>query len=155
MQEIILKKEAVYKTQIDTHLFETIFYFISENKKDFLSRSWDCNIKTSLNLFPNILHDVEEFKYIRKNITEKIEDMLIYNTGSSQPFYIESSWVNVLNDHGCQEFHKHTNCNGSGTKITPEKGDLIMFNSSTFHRVLESNKERLSLAFNFIGGKNG
>ena len=54
MQEIILKKEAVYKTQIDTHLFETIFYFISENKKDFLSRSWDCNIKTSLNLFPNI-----------------------------------------------------------------------------------------------------
>ena len=102
--------------------------------------------------------------------------MLIYNTGSSQPFYIESSWVNVLNDHGYQEFHKHTNCDGSGvlylsdnssdiefsvfpedlrTKITPEKGDLIMFNSSTFHRVLESNKERLSLAFNFIGGKNG
>ena len=176
MQEIILKKEAVYKTEIDTHLFETIFYFINENKKDFLSRSWDCNIKTSLNLFPNILHDVAEFKYIRKNITDKIEDMLIYNTGSSQPFCIESSWVNVLNDHGYQEFHKHTNCAGSGvlylsdnssdiefsvfpedlrTKITPEKGDLIMFNSSTFHRVLESNKERLSLAFNFIGGKNG
>lgn len=176
MEEIILKKESVHKTKINTHLFQTIYSFIDENKDNFLSRSWDCNIKTSLNLYPNILHNVGEFKYIRQAITNKIEDMLVYSTGNSQPFYIESSWLNVLNDHGYQEFHKHTNCDGSGvlylsdkssdiefsvfpedlrTKITPQKGDLIIFNSSTFHRVLESHEERLSLAFNFTGQKNG
>ena len=96
MEEIILKKESVHKTKINTHLFQTIYSFIDENKDNFLSRSWDCNIKTSLNLYPNILHNVGEFKYIRQAITNKIEDMLVYSTGNRQPFYIESSWLNVL-----------------------------------------------------------
>ena len=34
-------------------------------------------------------------------------------------------------------------------KITPEKGDLLLFDASTYHRVLDSKKERISLAFNF------
>ena len=33
--------------------------------------------------------------------------------------------------------------------IVPEKNDLLLFDSNIFHRVLESDKERISLAFNF------
>lgn len=175
MQEIIIKKEAVYKTEINTQIFETIYSYIEDNKNNFLERSWDCNIKTSLDISSNILHGVEEFKYLRKIISGKIDDLYIYNTGTTQPFYIESSWINVLENSGYQEFHKHTNAHGSGVlyltddssaiefavfpedtriKFNPQKGDMLLFDSSTFHRVLESDKERISLAFNFKGEGN-
>ena len=86
------------------------------------------------------------------------------------PFYIDESWINVLQENGYQEFHQHLGSSGSGVlylsnenssiefavfpentrkKITPEKGDLLLFDSTTFHRVIDSKKERISLAFNF------
>jgi hypothetical protein len=170
IEEIELKKVSVYKTKINPHLFETIFSYIKQNKKNFLARSWDCNIKTSYDVYKNILHDIEEFKYIRKNIYEQIENLYLNNYKKSVPFYIDESWINVLQENGYQEFHQHLGSSGSGVlylsnenssiefavfpentrkKITPEKGDLLLFDSTTFHRVIDSKKERISLAFNF------
>ena len=34
-------------------------------------------------------------------------------------------------------------------KIIPQKGNILLFDGKTFHRVVESKKERISLAFNF------
>ena len=74
---------------------------------------------------------------------------------------------------GYQEFHKHdlSGTGGSGvlylskensaiefsifpedkrTKIIPKQCELLLFDNTTHHRVLDSkNKERMSLAFNF------
>ena len=35
IEEIELKKVSVYKTKINPHLFETIFSYIEQNKKNF------------------------------------------------------------------------------------------------------------------------
>jgi hypothetical protein len=175
IEEIELKKVSVYKTKINSHLFETIFSYIEQNKKNFLARSWDCNIKTSYDVYKNILHDIEEFKYVRKSIYEQIENLYLSNYKKSIPFYIDESWINVLQENGYQEFHQHLGSTGSGVlylsnynsaiefaifpentrkKIIPEKGDLLLFDSSTFHRVVDSEKERISLAFNFKSHTN-
>jgi hypothetical protein len=177
IEEIELKKISIYKTKINEHLFETIFSFIETNKESFTQRSWDCNIKTSKNIYENILYDVEEFHYIKKAINEQIENFYLQTFKKSIPFYIIQSWLNILQENGYQEFHIHkdnhsTYLNGSGVlyltnensaiefaifpentrkKITPEKGDLLLFDASTYHRVLDSKKERISLAFNFKG----
>ena len=36
----------------------------------------------------------------------------------------------------------------SKTLITPKKGDLLFFEGNVFHRVIDSDKKRISLAFN-------
>ena len=33
--------------------------------------------------------------------------------------------------------------------IKPEEGDILIFDSDLYHRVVDSKKERISLAFNF------
>ena len=86
------------------------------------------------------------------------------------PFLIYRSWINIIGEKGYQEFHKHGEAFGSGVlyltdensniefcdfsanvrqQITPKKGDLLLFDGKTFHRVVDSDKERISLAFNF------
>ena len=168
MQEIILKKVSVFKTSIDNHLLKTIFPYIESNKNEFKSRYWDCNIQTSFETYVNILHQVKEFKHIRKAIEEKIDEIL-----EDKPFYIFESWLNIYDEGGYQEFHKHDlyGTGGSGvlylseknsaiefsifpedkrTKVIPNKCELLLFDNTTHHRVLDSkNKERMSLAFNF------
>ena len=177
IEDIQLKKVSVFKTKINQHLFQTIFSFIKTNKESFTERSWDCNIKTSKNIYENILHDVEEFKYIRKAIEEQIENLYTQILKKSVPFCIIQSWLNILQENGYQEFHTHSDVDsdylhGSGVlylteensaiefaifpqntrkKIIPKKSDLLLFDASTFHRVLDSKKERISLAFNFKG----
>ena len=169
IEEIELKKISVYKTKINQHLFETVFSFIKINKKNFTEKSWDCNIKTSKNMHYNILHDVEEFKHLRKAIHEQIENIYFKILNKSVPFYIVESWLNLYQENGYQEFHAHVGGIGAGVlyfsnenspiefaifpedkriQIRPEKGDLLLFDASTFHRVLDSKKERISLAFN-------
>ena len=88
---------------------------------------------------------------------------------------ITHSWINILNQNGYQEFHQHVVRGekfkeGSGVlyftkenskiefayfpeqilyNIKPEEGDIIIFDSDLYHRVVDSKKERISLAFNF------
>ena len=167
MKEIILKKVSVYKTNMDSHLLEIIKTYVEQHKESFLKRKWDCNIETSNH--KNILFE-DEFKYIRKALEDIINSLIINNFGKSMPFMIINSWINVMNKHGYQEFHNHNNNCYSGVlyvskensniefaifpegireQITPEKGDVLLFDGSTYHRVVDSDKERISLAFNF------
>jgi hypothetical protein len=170
IEEIIIKKVSVFKTKINPHLFETINYYLKENQKTFQDKSWNCNTITSKNVHNNILYDVSEFFNIKKEIEEKIDLLLQKNLKKSYPFYIYESWINILKEGGYQEFHCHGAAFGAGVLylteentdiefsifpedkrklLTPTKGDLIIFEGSTFHRVLDSVKERISLAFNF------
>ena len=168
MQEIILKKISVFKTSINDHLLKTILPYIESTKDNYQSKTWDCNIKTSFKTYKNILHEVKEFKYIRKAIEEKIDEIL-----EDKPFYIFESWLNLYDKGGYQEFHKHDlyGSGGSGVlylsqensaiefsifpedkreKIIPKQCDLLLFDNDIHHRVLDSkNQERMSLAFNF------
>ena len=170
MQEIILKKISIFKTELKSHLLETTKFFVENNKDLFQAKSWGCNTKTSLKAHHNILFDVEEFTYIRKSIEEKINEMFKKNMNKNIPFLIYRSWINIIGDKGYQEFHMHGEAFGSGVlyltdensniefcdfsanvrqQITPKKGDLLLFDGKTFHRVVDSDKERISLAFNF------
>jgi len=167
MKEIILKKVSVFQSKINPHLLQTVDTYLQSNKQNFKEKTWNCNIKTSMNLSKNILYEVDEFSYVRKDIVEKL---LKNNLKKSIPFMITTSWINILEENGYQEFHNHTPHFGSGVlyltdqnskiefsffpedtrkNIVPEKNDLLLFDSNIFHRVLESDKERISLAFNF------
>ena len=169
MQEIIIKKVSVTKTSINQHLLETVKSYIKNNKEYFNTKDWLCAAKTSRGLTKNILFDVSEFIYIRKAIEDNIEKMFLKNFNKAIPFSIRESWINVLGVRGYQEFHVHGDYFGSGVlyvtdensdiefavfpdvrkRINPKKGDLLIFEATTFHRVLDSEKERISLAFNF------
>ena len=170
MKETVIFKKSFYQSTLsNTHLLETVRTFIIGNKEKFTERSWNCNINTSKNKFKNILYEVEEFKYITENIEKEIKALL------KLPFMITNSWINILNKNGYQEFHQHVVRGekfkeGSGVlyftqenskiefayfpeqiiyNIKPEEGDILIFDSDLYHRVIDSKKERISLAFNF------
>ena len=168
MKEIIWKKVSIYKTSIEKHLTEIVNIYVKQHKDTFQKRKWDCSINTSTQI--NILFE-NEFKYIREAIEKEIDNLLKNNFGKSMPFMIINSWINVMEKYGYQEFHNHNNNCYSGVlyisehnsniefaifpenttkQITPEKGDILLFDGSTYHRVVDSGKERISLAFNFV-----
>ena len=170
IDEIILKKISIYRTKINSHVVDTIFNYTKDNLSNFKSKTWNCNILTSWNVSSNILYDFKEFKDVRENIEKSIENLLLQNFKKNIPFMIHESWINILGQNGYQEFHIHPDSAGSGVlyltdenssiefailpeeirkQIIPKKCDLLLFDSSTFHRVLESDKDRFSLAFNF------
>ncbi len=174
VEEVILKKTSFFKTKINEHVVDTILNYTIDNKENFKSRTWNCNILTSKNLCKNILYHLTEFKYVREHIENAIKNLLRQTFNNETPFMIHDSWLNILDKNGYQEFHRHTEDDGSGvlyltddnsaiefaifpddlrTQFQPKKCDLILFDSSTFHRVLESKQERFSLAFNFKVGK--
>jgi hypothetical protein len=178
IEEIIIKKISVYKSKITDHLIETVNSYIEKTKNEFEYRSWDCNSKTSKNICHNILYQIEEFKYIRKNIQERVEEYIKIEYGEEKPFAIYESWINIYEKSGYQEFHNHNDrmlppcssgvlylsSNNSAiqfaifpeknvtdrTKIIPKKCELVLFRGDTYHRVLDSKDDnRMSLAFNF------
>ena len=174
IEEVILKKTSFFKTKINEHVVDTILNYTKDNKENFKSRTWNCNILTSKNLCKNILYHLTEFKYVREHIENAIKNLLMQTFNNETPFMIHDSWLNILDKNGYQEFHRHTEDDGSGvlylsddnsaiefaifpddlrTQVEPKKCDLLLFDSSTFHRVLESKQERFSLAFNFKVGK--
>ena len=174
IEEVILKKTSFFKTKINEHVVNTILNYTKDNKENFKSRTWNCNILTSKNLCKNILYHLTEFKYVREHIENAIKNLLMQTFNNETPFMIHDSWLNILDKNGYQEFHRHTEDDGSGvlyltdnnsaiefaifpddlrTQVEPKKCDLLVFDSSTFHRVLESKQERFSLAFNFKVGK--
>ena len=169
MKETILTKTAVYKESLARpHLFQTFETFINSNKEKFTDESWDCHAITSLNLTRNIL-ELGEFKYMKDYLISLLK--VLYK---DQEFIISDSWINILTHKGFQEFHNHpahpwvgvlylTNNNSDiefvnfypkevKMKIKPKKYDILIFEGSTYHRVLpqEMDIERLSLAFNTV-----
>ena len=169
IEEIILKKISVFKSKINSHIVDTVFNYTKNNMSNFESRTWNCNISTSFNISKNILYHVPEFKYVKEHIEKSIKNLLVQNFNKEVPFMVHESWINITSKKGYQEFHKHSGF-GSGVlyitdnnssiefaifpedirkQITPEKCDILIFDSQTFHRVLDSDNERISLAFNF------
>ena len=170
IEEIILKKISIYRSKVNAHVIDTALNYILNNLKNFKSKSWNCNLLTSENISTNILYDVVELKYVREQIEKTIKDLLVQNLNKETPFIIHESWINIIEKNGYQEFHKHEGSFGSGVlyltdnnssiefcvfpedhrkQIYPKKCDLLLFDSETFHRVLDSDKQRFSLAFNF------
>ena len=170
INELILKKISVYYTSLNNmHLLETVHSYIENNKDKFTERSWNCNIKTSKTISPNILYDIEEFNHLATSLENIIKKLLYKNLKKYTPFMIFESWINILGEHGYQEPHLHGDCgsavlylteNNSEIEfiiypedfrkiITPKKGDVLLFDGTTYHRVVESKHERMSLAFNF------
>jgi len=170
IEEIVVKKVSVFKSKVNSHIVDTILNYTKNNLSNFKSKTWNCNILTSWNFSVNILYDFQEFKYVREDIEKSVQSLLLKNFNKNVPFMIHESWINILGENGYQEFHIHPNCFGSGVlyltednssiefaifpedtrkQIVPKKCDLLLFDSSTFHRVLDSDKERFSLAFNF------
>ena len=172
IKEIIVKKTSVYHTSLtNIHLLETVYAYIESNRDKFTSRSWDCNVRTSLNITKNILYSEEEFKHLTNDIENIVKNLLHKNFERRTPFHIYDSWINIYGEHGYQEVHVHQKGCGVGclylteensdiefiifpedirTKITPKRGDILFSDGDTWHRVIESKHERLSLAFNFM-----
>jgi predicted nucleotidyltransferase len=170
IDELIIKKISVYCTSLNNmHLLETVHSYIENNKDKFIERSWNCNIKTSKTISPNILYDIEEFNHLATSLENIIKELLYKNLKKYTPFMIFESWINILGKHGYQETHRHGD-GGSAVLyltennseiefiiypedcrkiITPKKGDVLLFDGPTYHRVVESKHERMSLAFNF------
>jgi|TARA_R100001443_G_scaffold715_4_gene2872 hypothetical protein len=169
MKETVIVKKSFFVSQIDNkHMLETTKTFIETNKEKFTERSWDCEAYTSYGIYKNILFAVGEFIYLREYIEKQISKFL------KKPFMITSSWINVYENGGYQEFHNHIEKNllkqGAGVfyltddnseiefavfsentfhSYKPKLGELIVFDSDLHHRVKHSKKERMSLAFNF------
>ena len=91
MKEIILKKISIFQTKLNAHLLQTVDTYLQNNKQNFKEKTWNCNMRSSMNLSKNILHDVDEFSYVRKNIEENIEKLLKNNLKKSIPFMITTS----------------------------------------------------------------
>tara|TARA_R100000805_G_C3620637_1_gene124371 strand:+ start:1690 stop:2229 length:540 start_codon:yes stop_codon:yes gene_type:complete len=171
VEEIIVKKTSVFLSRLENmHLLETVSHFIETHENNFTERSWNCNIRTSNNMCSNILYDIDEFEYLTTEIelTIKAYNKKIY--GKNIPFCISNSWINILGMYGYQEPHIHPNHTGSGIlyltdnnseiefivypedyrkSLKPNKGDILLFDSYTYHRVVESKQKRMSLAFNY------
>ena len=172
IKEIIVKKTSVYHTSLSNmHLLESIYAYLESNRDKFTSRSWDCSVRTSLNITQNILYSEEEFKHLANEIENIVKNLLYKSFARRTPFHIYESWINIYREHGYQESHTHRQGCGVGclylteqnsdiefiifsedirTRITPKKGDILFSDGGTWHRVLESKNERLSLAFNFV-----
>ena len=71
MQEIILKKISIFKTELKSHLLETTKFFVENNKDLFQAKSWGCNTKTSLKAHHNILFDVKSLLTLENLLKKK------------------------------------------------------------------------------------
>jgi hypothetical protein len=157
---------STYKLNLD--VCKNSINFISTIQDKFLEKSWNCPIRTSFNTTPNILNIIELFD-LRMDILSKV-NLYMYETKFFFDGYLYNSWVNIYEKNFFQEYHNHvsevhkficgcvylTNNNSEiefnmGPKISPEFGDILIFEDGLMHRVVPNEKEdfRISLAFNF------
>lgn len=166
---ILVSQKTIYKNKLDSSLCKQAFNFIFQIKDNFQERSWDCDIKTSLNSTNNILN-VSELHPLKLNILSHIENYMRQNKLFFDGF-ISNSWINIYEKNFYQEFHTHENdidnfFSGvvyltdknskiefniyNRTSIIPEFGDILIFEHDLPHRVVNNHEElRISLAFNY------
>tara|TARA_Y100000114_G_C11624578_1_gene261320 strand:+ start:163 stop:684 length:522 start_codon:yes stop_codon:yes gene_type:complete len=168
MEEIIIKKISVIKTKINIDKLHLIEKYVNMYEGKFKKRTWGDNVKTSLSLCQNVLHNVVDFKDIKNEIEEQLRNYFEKNE-QNIPFLINESWVNLLDKYGYQDYHTHKPAFAAGTlyindensdiefatfpedntkKLTPKKGDLYFWPGDLHHRVMDSDKRRVSLSFN-------
>lgn len=169
MEEILIQKTCIYKSKIDTSIIDEVTPGLSDARL-YNEQTWRCNSNTTLSRYGNILYERKDLQKIKTALVQQVEMFFLQNTLNDKPFMITESWVNVMGPNGYQEFHNHEGIFGSGVlylssnnsdiefcvfpqgyrkSVSPKKGDVIIFDAKTYHRVLHSDKERMSLAFNF------
>lgn len=162
--------KEIYKGKIESQVMDKAFDLIAAKHLDMTDQSWDCDIKTSYNLTDNILN-VKELWPLKMAILDHINEYMF----SHQKYfdgYIKKSWVNIYETNFYQEYHNHRDdcvkfiCGvtyltssmsdiefniDDRIRITPEPGDILLFDDETLHRVLPNKNEnkRISLAFNY------
>tara|TARA_A100001201_G_C4084581_1_gene200030 strand:- start:1290 stop:1841 length:552 start_codon:yes stop_codon:yes gene_type:complete len=169
---IILNPKTVYKTKLDSYFVELALNFIDKNNFCFSKKEhWDCDVVTTHQFSKNILTQ-ESLLVLKHEVLKCLDDYMII-TKKFYNGFIDESWYNIYEKNFFQEFHNHENpihqhicgvfylseenspieffIGDDSTKIKPNKGELIIFDYSFYHRVMMNKKEsqRISLAFNF------
>tara|TARA_R110002020_G_scaffold9522_2_gene37333 strand:+ start:12909 stop:13463 length:555 start_codon:yes stop_codon:yes gene_type:complete len=163
-----------YLAKIDQNQIKDSYNFLQKSFSQFTDKTWNCNLRTSVNITLNILNIPALFNLktqIMSHITQYMFAKEKYYDG-----YITGSWVNIYEKNYFQEFHTHDDeifkyisgvCyltennseielkdpfNKGHKQIKPKLGDIILFDDVTPHRVIpnENDELRVSLAFNFV-----
>ena len=160
----------VYYSKLDFDICNKAKLHIDNKQNEFQQKTWDCDIKTSLNYSPNILNSLELHE-LKMNILSHLE-MYMYQNNKFIDGYIYDSWVNIYEKDFFQEFHVHTHdCYKSLSGIVyltennseiifnidnpynfiPKFADILIFPDDVPHRVRKNTNDnlRVSLAFNF------
>jgi len=165
-------KETIYSSKLDQNICKESFEYILPLKEKFQQKSWDCDIRTSLNITNNILN-IPRLRNLKMNIIMHIENYMMEKKEFFNG-YIDTSWINIYEKNFYQEYHTHvdpiskficgvvylTEKNSSiefsfshhfdSFLVEPKFSDILLFDDEVPHRVI-SNKEdlRVSLAFNY------
>lgn len=162
--------KTIYKSKIDDRIIKDAIEFVDKFNYHFQEKSWDCSIRTSGSVTSNILN-CKNLIQLKVHILSHLDNYMHLNNNYYDG-YIRDSWINIYEKGYYQEFHNHVdeiNKHYSGVmylsennsdiefgleehfKITPQLGDILIFNEDYFHRVLPNEQEtlRVSLAFNF------
>ena len=166
---IKIKETLVYKNKLEPEVCNLALEFIKHKQDKFIHKSWDCDLRTSINLTHNILN-VEELRNLKFNIMHHIENYM-FQTKKFYEGYISDSWINIYEKNYYQEFHDHTSdvhkCISGvvylthknsniifdtlhAKPFTPQFADIVIFEDDMLHRVKSNEEElRISLAFNY------
>lgn len=168
-----IPNQNYYHGKLNESVVNEAVSFVNKTKDRYTDKSWECDIKTSFSLTDNILN-CRELSSLRLNVLSELDNFMysreVYFNG-----YIIDSWINIYEKNFYQEFHRHvdeTRVHFSGVlylseknsdiefdvnsfsriKITPQLGDIIIFDDNLLHRVCSNQEEclRVSLAFNFV-----
>ncbi len=165
-----ISETKVYYSKLDLDICKSAKLSIDNKQNEFQQKTWDCDIKTSLNYTQNILNCLE-LHQLKMNILSHIE-MYMYRNNKFIDGYIYDSWVNIYEKNFFQEFHVHTHdCYKSISGIVyltennsdivfnidnpfnynPKFADILLFPDDVPHRVLKNSNDslRVSLAFNY------
>lgn len=168
--KIIISQKTIYKNKVDESACKQAFEFILKHKDQFIDRTWDCDIKTSINLTNNILN-VPDLRILKLNILSHLDNFMTQQNNFFDG-YIDWSWVNIYEKKFYQEFHRHVDSinkkfsgivylteNNSKIQFDIEKAvliepkfcDILIFEDDLEHRVWPNEENlRISLAFNFV-----
>lgn len=166
-----VENKNIYHSKLDASIAERASNIILEHQSKFNQNIWDCTLRTSYNLYANILN-LKQLHELKLNIISHIENFMHLNNKFIEG-YIQESWVNVYEKNFYQEFHSHTHLHKkfySGvvyftkdnseiefdvvyrTSIKPEFSDILIFPDNYQHRVRPNPNDnlRISLAFNYL-----
>ena len=86
-------KETIYSSKLDQNICKESFEYILPLKEKFQQKSWDCDIRTSLNITNNILN-IPRLRNLKMNIIMHIENYMMEKKEFFNG-YIDTSWINI------------------------------------------------------------
>lgn len=167
---MIEDNRTIYKGILNKSTVDNSLIFAKKYQDKFQQKSWDCDLRTSLNITDNILN-CRNLLELKQNVLAHI-DAFMELRNTYYDGYIDGSWINVYEKNNYQEFHNHISDVVKGfsgvlylsennseiefgiesrIKFKPELGEIFIFDDTHLHRVLPNKNDnlRISLAFNF------